>query len=591
MTAVAAVAALATVGVVVSNSGRHGDSVVKAVACAPATLASCLIKAPAGAIQLGFDSGWDQTTAPSVDGYASNITGDAKGMTSDTSNEVGGDGESGLVHADWNAVDGDNVDLVLLEFATLKGAQAWNDTRSAEILAAYPGQSAGIPGDSTGAAHAGAKPDSRGDFDAAYSTVVGDLVLNVAYSSPNQLETADLRNWVGTELASLHSAPAPAADAPAPAPGMEEVACENLRACLPSRPSGDVPWAWSYKSSWVSASTLTPAQFGKIWWQPNAQIAVQGAFNLADMTGVVHTSWANADDSQQADVYIAQALTEEGASFVYSRDFGEPQWGAGLKGISYAIPGEPEAQAWYTNKTDSHGLTQFTFIDQIGNVVVHAWFYFAGSLNKTLANAWAKTITDRVKASAHQVDLGLPSLAAPAIKTVAQGTCPTSDNCLAPLPAGASDTTSKSLYEANTSVSATTYATEYDTLYGLQYGTWLTADGFQSAEHREWSAKSGATADAVVLKFGSAAQAKASATIEYGLSDEAERSCTVSAAADTLCLAEPVSTSDYYQTETVQVLAWKGDYEVRVTVAISDRADLAEAYAWAEQQLALLPAA
>ena len=590
VTAVVAAAAVATIGVVVSHSGRHGDSVVKAVACAPATLSSCLIKAPAGAVPLGFDPGWDQTPAPSVNGYASNITGDAKGMTSDTSNEVEGDGESGLVHTDWNAVDGDNVDLVLLEFTTLKGAQAWNDTRSAEILAAYPGQAVSIPGDSTGAAHAGTKLDSRGDIDAAYSTVVGDLVLNVAYSSPKQLAAADLRNWVGTELASLHSAPAPAADAPDPAP-VEEVACDNLSACLPSRPSGDMRWTWSYKSNWVSSSTLTPAQFDKTWWPTNEQTAVQRDFDTFDLTGIVHTSWANLADSQQADVYVVQALTEPGASLLYDREFGEPQWSGGLKGVGYTIPGEPEALAWYTNRTDSHGLTQFTVTDQIGNVIVHAWFYFAGSLNKTLTNVWAETILDRVKASAHEVDLGLPSLAAPAVKTFAQGACPASDDCLAPLPAGASDTTSKSSYEVGTSVGAASYATEYDTLYASQYGTWLASDGFQSAGHREWKAENGATADAVLLKFGSAAQAKASATLEYGLSDKVERSCAVSAAADTLCLAEPVSTSDYYQMETVDVLAWKGDYEVRVTVTISDAADLADAYAWAEQQLALLPAA
>ena len=588
--AVVAAGALATAGVLVVKGQRHGDSVVAAVACAPAKLSSCLIHAPAGAVPLSDAPTWDQAVSPSLDAYASSITGDIKSMTSDTSTEVAGDGETALAHVDWNAVDGDDVDLVLLEFNSIKGAQAWNDTRSAEILGAYSGQAVAVPGDPVGKAYATAKPDARGDVDAAYSTVVGDIVLNVAYSSPKQLAAGDLRNWARTELASLRTAPAPKADAPDPAAGTEQVACDTLRSCLPATPRGDEAWTSPNNSDWVKSSTLTPQQFATLLWLPANRDDALTNFGTYDVTGIAHTDWMNGDGDEQADVYLAQTLTESGASTIYGDNFGEPNWDAGVEGVSYAVPGESDAQAWYTNKPDSHGFIHFYLTDQIGNVDVNTWFYFYGSLDKSVANTWARNILARVKASTHTQALGLSSLAAPTVKVPAQGSCPTSGDCLMALPAGASDTTSKSMWETSKTVSTSSYAVEFDAQHGLFYGDWLAADGMKSAEHREWTARSGATAVEALLKFGTAAQARASALLEYGLSAQSQRVCTVAAISDALCLAEPVAVEDFYQMETVQVLAWKGDYEVRVNVTVSHAADLAEAYAWAEQQLALLPA-
>jgi hypothetical protein len=57
---------------------------------------------------------------------------------------------------------------------------------------------------------------------------------------------------------------------------------------------------------------------------------------------------------------------------------------------------------------------------------------------------------------------------------------------------------------------------------------------------------------------------------------------------DSLCLAAPVGASDLLQKETVRVLVWKGDYEVSVSVSISNSADLVQAYTWAQQQVGML---
>jgi hypothetical protein len=119
--------------------------------------------------------------------------------------------------------------------------------------------------------------------------------------------------------------------------------------------------------------------------------------------------------------------------------------------------------------------------------------------------------------------------------------------------------------------------------------TWLTSDGFVSAEHRSWTASNGTTADAVLLRYGTPAQAEASTLLDYGVNAPDNRVCTDAAVADPWCLAAPVGTTDLLQKETVRVLAWRGVYEVSVSVSISDSADLTQAYTWTQQQLDMLP--
>jgi hypothetical protein len=590
VTSVVVVAALATVGIVALNSGRHGDSVVTAVPCAPAKLSSCLIKQPAGAVPLSDAESWDKALTPSVDAFATYATGDAKGLGGQTAAVLSGDGETAVAHTDWNAVDGDDIDMVLLKFSSTKGARSWNTLRNAEILAAYPGQSAAVPGDSAEQAHAAAAADSAGNYRAAYSAVVGDIVVNVAYSSPNTFAPADLRGWAGTELASLRSAPAPAADRPETAPGTEQAACPDLHACLPSMPSGTQHWDSPNNSGWVGSATLSAKQYVNVVWDAKAQSSVLADFTNDAVVGIAHTDWMTSDAYQQADVYLVQTLVQGGASALYSDIDQQPNWGGGLKGTAFAVPGVTGVDAWHTTTADSGGLVDGAFAAQVGNVIIDGYVNFYGSFDTALADRWIADAVKKVQATESEQPLGLPSLAAPAVHVPAQGSCPASGDCRIPLPAGAKDTTGSSSYATSATVTADGYANTFDGSLSASYTTWLGSDGFQSAEHRAWTAGDGTTADAVLLKFGSAAQAQASAMAEYGAGAQLDRECTVRTVANALCLAEPVSPTDFHQMETVDVLAWKGEFEVRVQVTSSDRADLADAYAWAEQQLAMLPA-
>ncbi len=593
-TAVVAVLALPAGAVVALHPGRSGDSVVTAVHCQPSDLVTCLIKQPAGAVQLsstGADT-WAEQAKPGARLYASDITHDAPDVSADTESFLTTDGLKDIAHTDWNAVDGGNVDLVLLAFSTQKGARAWNATRTGEILAAYPGQSIAIPGDAAGKAHAAVKADSHGDIDAAYSTVVGNIVLNVAYSSPGQLNAQDLQAWAGTELASLHTAAPAQADPPDAAAGTQQLACNRLSSCLAPMPSGSERWRGSTDSHWVSASALSTSQYIKLFWRDDpaaAQSQVSDSFSKNGVTGIAHRDWDTDNADKQADIYLIQTVSAAGAAALTDSNFGEPDWGIkGAKSISFRIPHQPAARAWYLSKKDSQGFTDFYFEATVGNVIASGYLFFYGSFDSATAGRWAESELGLVGRSAKSVPIGLSPLTAPKLPPARQGACPSSGDCLLPVPAGAHDTTSSS-FQVTRSLDASPYAAQYDGASSAEIGYWLDADGLDSAEHRSWSA-GGTTADAVLLKYRSPAQAQAAATLEYGVGVKAGRDCTAAALPDSYCVAAPISTTDPLQEQAVRILAWKGDYEVSVNVTRSNTADVADAYKWAQQQLDLLPA-
>lgn len=591
-TAIVAAIALITVGVVALLPGRTGNSVVAAVKCQPADLSSCLIKPPAGAVRLTSTTTWPQTTTVSVDQYTSNITKDAAGVGGDTGSQATTDGVRTVVHADWNAVDGNNVDIVLLSFQSQKGAQAWNAVRAAEIMAAYPGAAVAIPGDTTAKAHAATKADKKGNIDAGYSAVVGNIVLDVAYSSPNKFSADDLKNWAGTELASLRSAPPAAADPADAAPGTEQIACgSSLSGCLEPMPSGAEHWTSPTSDKWVKSSSLSVSQYVQLSYQDDTsvQARVMSDFNAQGVTAIAHQDWDINNANQQADIYLIRTITAEGASNLSTDHFGEPNWGSGISGVSYTIPNEPSVRAWYTNKKDSNGFTDFYFTTIDGNVIVDAWLFFYGSFDSGTANKWAQGQLDRISGSMASQPMGLFPLTPPTLPAASQGTCPAADDCLMPLPSGTTDTTQTS-FATGKILDAATYATQYEGASSTDVTTWLGADGLKGAEHRAFSAGNGATADADLLQFDTPAHAQAAALLEYGFNAALDRVCTDTAVPDSLCLATPVGTTDPLQKETIRVLAWKGDYEVSVSVTVSNSADVADAYAWAQQQLNLLPA-
>lgn len=592
VTAIVAALALVAVGIVVLWPGRSGNSVVAKVQCQPTILATCLIKPPSGANRLTSTDSWEQQDAPSVQLYASDITGNVPGVSANTASLLTGDGLHKIIHTDWNAADGNNVDLILLQFDTQKGARAWNVTRAAEILAAYPGQSVAIPGDSANKAHAGTKIDSLGNVGAAYSTVVGNFVLDVTYSSPNQFSADDLENWAGTELASLRTAPPAAADPADVAPGNQQVACGQLSSCLMAMPSGTEHWQAPNDGNWISSGTLSASQYVHLFWdkKQSVQQQVLSNFSTDGVTGIAHQDWANGDATEQADIYLVQTITTTGANALTGSNFGEPDWSAsGETGTGYSIPHESSAQAWQSTKPDSNGFYEVYFTQTFGNVIAEGWMFFYGSLDTGTANSWARSQLDQVSRTVNTVPMGLFPLNAPALPAAQQGSCPSADDCLLPLPAGASDTTGSS-YHTGRSLDALGYAVQYESGSSTAFSKWLGAVGLENAEHRSWTASDGATADAVLLKYGKPADAQATAMLEHGLNASADRDCTDAAVPDSVCLASPVNTSDPLQNETIWVLAWKGDYEVSISVMRSNTADVADAYTWAQQQLALLPA-
>lgn len=142
-TAAVAVLAVVAVGVVVLIPGRSGNSAVTMAHCQPASLETCLIAAPAGAVRLSSTGAWAPVAAPSAALYASNVVdGDAPSLNGDVALQLNLDGLHNVVHTDWNAADGDVIDLVVLQFDTQKGARAWGRCRRRLCLGAATARTA-----------------------------------------------------------------------------------------------------------------------------------------------------------------------------------------------------------------------------------------------------------------------------------------------------------------------------------------------------------------------------------------------------------------------------------------------------------------
>jgi hypothetical protein len=319
------------------------------------------------------------------------------------------------------------------------------------------------------------------------------------------------------------------------------------------------------------------------------QDSVLAAFNADGVTGIAHRAWTIDDADEQADIYLIQTITASGAGDLAANYLGEPNWDDGSKSIAFNIPGEGDAESWYSSKKDKQGFIDVYVGETFGNVSVAAWFYSYGSFDRSQVDSWAESELSKVNATMKTEPMGLFSLTAPTLPAPAQGSCGTSTGCLMPLPGGATDTTSSS-YEQTATLDAQDYSLEYGMNSEGELAKWFGSDGFQGGEHRSWTASNGATADAVVLKYVKPVQAKAAALLEYGVNADGDRVCTDSALPDSWCLALPVSATDSLQKEEVRVVAWKGDYEVSVDVTASNSADVSQAYKWAEQQLDMLPA-
>src|SRR5581483_11742266 len=163
------------------------------------------------------------------------------------------------------------------------------------------------------------------------------------------------------------------------------------------------------------------------------------------------------------------------------------------------------------------------------------------SFDSAVADRWARAQLDRVNRTASAQPMGLFPLTAPTLRAASQGACPASGDCLLPMPAGGVSIAPPTVADA------ATYADRYETDRSSGFSAWLGSDGLKSAEYQSWGGPNIVSADASLLKFGTAAQAKAAAELEYGLNVSLDRVCTDSKMPNAFCLAAAVSNVDMMQ--------------------------------------------
>lgn len=557
-------------GLVTLHIADEVNPAVNKVTCDPQNLVSCLVSPPAKA---GSDtSSWAKSTTVDSTAYATQYSNPAELQQHEISSLVTADGLKSLVHRSW-FLGPNQVDIVLLSFDTVQGAQAWATDRSSEFLSTDTGPRVAVPGDPTAKAYTTATPDGAGNIDARYVTTFGTIDLEVHYASQGTLQTQDFNLWAGTEYASLHTAPAPP-PAPAPAPTTFQAAtCPGaLTSCLMPLPAG-------YEPIPGVPATYTDSSFAGTG---TGSSAVVQRMESDHVTAIDAESWGLNTGASGSQLILMQTRTDSQAQDLLTNLGTTSEYPT-----SFEIPGYAQAIGTYATTTDSDGFYEGVVSAQVGNVLMNLLVDFTGSFNTSATQTWAVQELNLLtqKTQSHW-GFPVPKVSAPTLPAFAPGSCsgaPLTD-CVMPVPSGATSTTSSSSAAVSGTISDVVNAF-YSSRQNYEQ-TWLTGDGAKDAASADWTAGDGATATDYVVQFGSDRQAQAAAMQLAGDSTTGSQSCSVASLPDVTCLVLPAdnSTGDV----PILITGWSGKYEIEMQVTQTDSADTADALGWAQTQMELL---
>ena len=583
----AAVVAGMVIGSKTTGQVNVSPTVAKA-ACVPARLSSCLIAAPVGAGT--FSGSWAQDTAVTAAQYAGEYPDAAdQAAPSGVTGQLTADGVHTIVHHNWYDGD-DQIDIVLLDFATAQGAQAWALDRTGEFLAQGGGPTVAVPGDETGKAYAAAAPDSIGNVPLRYITTVGTVDLEIHYASTGSLQTPDFSLWAGAQYASLAGLPAPAATPTPTATAFQPATCPlNLAGCLMPLPSGGVAWFDP-----ALPSTFSPSDFSSRFFSGDAVTAADVTQELQNehVVQIANETWGLNGLQSQAELVLLQTRTEaQATALMQYLGTANPRYPN-----AFTISGYPAAVAGSASSTDSGGFTDGLVSAQVGTVVMQLWSYTYGSTFSTSnAQSWAGTeLALLTKDTQPSWGVPIPQVTPPTLAAFAPGAKPAGCTaaapgaCLLPLPSGATKS-SGSESSAATAVTGADYAKQVYPDAAAYQQEFLAEDGMRGGAAESFTAADGANATIYVLGFGSARAAQAAAARQAGDSTAGAQSCAVASLADAYCLVLPED--DATGAIPVRVVAAEGGFEVDVELDQTDSADVSDALNWAQGQMELLGAA
>ncbi|QMU76480.1 hypothetical protein GXW83_12750 [Streptacidiphilus sp. PB12-B1b] len=383
----AVVAALALSSALTGLSGCSSLSLVPAQKTLPAgRLKSELLTAPIGSKPFGRGTlapGGILTRDQFVDGLF-----DTSQRVSEKG-DVDQDGFKYAVQANWDASDGTQADVFLVQFATADGAQDYvsgvsegtsEQESPSEPLSAIPG----IPGGESWTAGA---IDSAGDIRQTAWYSVGNIAVDLHFYAPGTADTAQLTQLAKDQYARLTGnvttpSPLPSSSATARPTARQATATaadrRRLQGDLVSRPSGAQPWASTGKNG--PTGVLTLQQFATRFADPAHRSQVIDEETDRGFQYAVRENWI-ASDGVQADVVLLQFSSATGAqSFTlgYQGGAGDEVGRTG----TYAVPGAGDTMAYEHPGLDSDGNIWTEGYGVVGDIAVTIDVYAPGKADR-----------------------------------------------------------------------------------------------------------------------------------------------------------------------------------------------------------------
>lgn len=193
-------------GCTTSVPGRAEAAAVTTAAgtCRPADLVRCIVAAPAGAVAYPTSLGPNGVVA--TQRFLDAFYPDDGRNNNQIADELHAEGLQSIAHRDWAVTHGDQVDIVLLGFATATGAaqrarQVEASTGHDPTLRTFGG--AGMP--SGVVAFVDRTTDGNGNIGVRAYAAFGQVELEFNYFHPAKLDAADLTAQVGREVELLTS--------------------------------------------------------------------------------------------------------------------------------------------------------------------------------------------------------------------------------------------------------------------------------------------------------------------------------------------------------------------------------------------------
>ncbi|MHA6758134.1 hypothetical protein [Streptacidiphilus sp. PAMC 29251] len=334
--------------------------------------------------------------------------------------------QQGLARAaetNWNAPDGTQADVFLIQFGKSEGAADFvsgvSEATAADESPNRPlSAPAGIPGAEAWTAGA---VNSVGNFRQTAWFAVGNVAVDLTYYTPGRPNPAGLSQLARAQYARLVGhvttpspqpvstavAPAPTSTAPATATAADK---SRLLRDLTAAPKGSRPWAKSSTNGPTGILTLT--QLLVRYADSTDRELVSNEELDRGFQFAVRKNW-HASDGSQVDINLLQFSTATGAqsfTLAYQSSTGDD---VGADG-TFPVPGSGDAQAFQHPKLTVDGDIWTESYAVIGNVAIDVDFWMPAKADRKAATAlfqkqYATLMADPTVAAAAAAAPALPT--------------------------------------------------------------------------------------------------------------------------------------------------------------------------------------